>query len=276
MLLVLAPSSPPLLQILMVFFQPFTICLLSIKTKQNTPNKQQGNVQPKLTLVSLGSLPRRPRGGPCKPGKDSVTLNQVTDVIPRQGPLPTWKQQEKLQLLFRGGRGPFGSPTCPSPPNSPLSPPVPTSAPHIPVTPLLSPGTTPRRLPHVSHPGWPPLMAPGRCQAVAAHFQALLVPGEGECEERGPVHPARSCPATRRLRIDPAWPGPHQHQGAAGCGNPPSCLPVADNEPKNIGKPKKWKPKKMEPKKPERGFCNAKRVPRLVEGTQGVSCIKLV
>lgn len=105
----------------------------------------------------------------------------------------------------------LGCPACPSPPNSPL-------------------------FPHLPRLGWPPLMAPDCCQAVAVYFQALLVPGEGECEERGPVHPACSCPATRLLRIDLAWLGPRQRRGAAGCGNPPSHLPAADNQHKKNGK----------------------------------------
>lgn len=33
----------------------------------------------------------------CKHGRDMVTLNQVTDVVSHQKPLPTWKWQEKLR-----------------------------------------------------------------------------------------------------------------------------------------------------------------------------------
>lgn len=76
--------------------------------------------------------------------------------------------------------------------------------------------TWPLSLPTVA-----PCDGPSCCQAVAAYFQALLVPGEGECEERSPVHPVCSCLATRRLRIDLAWPGPAAPRGR-GVWEPPA------------------------------------------------------
>lgn len=99
---------------------------------------------------------------------------------------------------------------------------------------LLSPETPPQHLliPRLC-PQWPLLMAPSCCQAVAVYFQALLVPGEGECEERSPVHPLCSCLATRRLRIDLAWPGPTSTKGPWGVGIS-SHLPVGDNGPKKL------------------------------------------
>lgn len=180
----------------------------------------------------------------------------------------------------------MGSPTCPSPPDSPLPPsvllkqqggkdgasqgsqglkpqagswqrwgvprhyhgsPYPCNSSAVPRDPHAA-------SPHLPGPGWPPLMASGCCQAVAAYFQALLVPWEGECEERGPVHPACSCPATRRLRIDLVLLGPRQHRGAAGCGTPPSHLPAVDSE---------------DQKKMENGFLQCPEGPRTGKGNPG-------
>lgn len=60
--------------------------------------------------------------GGCKPGKDSVTLNQVIDVIFRQEPLPTWKWQKKprgLGLGMRHARLTAATPaSCPSSPHN--------------------------------------------------------------------------------------------------------------------------------------------------------------
>lgn len=104
---------------------------------------------------------------------------------------------------------------------------------HNPSTILQSPESPPQHhLIPLLCPRWPLLMAPSCCQAVAVYFQALLVPGAGECEERSPVHPVCSW-----LRIDLAWPGPTSTEGLWGVGIP-SHLPVGDNGSKKLKK--KW------------------------------------